>query len=53
MKEQNGQPKSKKRRALEIILIILACIIPLLLLTGCGCGGLKMGCQICKHCVII
>jgi len=47
------QGKSGKRKALEVTLIVVACLASLLLLSGCGCGGLTMGFKICKHCMIV
>ncbi len=46
------EAKSKKRRALEISIIIFACIMALLVLSGCGCGPALM-CKISKHCAYI
>ena len=47
LKQQN---KSKTRKALEVIVILLACILPTLLLSGCALSGVI---RICKHCALI
>lgn len=41
---------NKKRRIIEIILIVLACTLPTLLLSGCAFSGVI---RICKHCAFI
>ncbi len=56
MSENKGtskfEVKSKKRRTIEVSVIILACIMALLILSGCGCGPSLM-CKMSKHCAYI
>ena len=47
MEENRNNPQDKKRKAIEIILIILACILPTLLFSGCGCIK-GIACKVCS-----
>ena len=47
MEEKKAMAQKKKRKAWEIIVIILACVLPTLLLSGCGCVK-GVVCKVCS-----